>query len=1491
MPVNFLRTTLSRQRAAFFVLLLFFIGTLLFLGITLGRSFQSFTAKKMGLRELQTDLNDLTKLEAGLANSESKFRAFLLSGDSTWWTQLEQERIHFTQTAAKLGKITAIRPLMDSITKTAALKFALENELAAHLHKRHYSLQQHRQEVAKQFAPNIKRIKLGSHIRLLLDKAQVQQKATLIATREVQDRIQPVIIWQFAAIIMLIVLLMLFLLNKAYQGMAQRARSTAMMQTLLSSAHDGFYLLDNSWRFLLMNQKAKTYLHASLGVEPQQGDNLLELLPEDKREKFAQLVEQTWAGEQIIKKHSLLLDGRQSVIELQYRPVYDQHLNKNIGISVLLRDITVQTLAEDARRKSEATRRMIMNAVQDAVVCINKEGKITYWNSKAEVIFGWTKKEAIGLTLNETIIPKQHQAGHQGGLDRYNHTGKSRVMNKLLEMSAINKSGREFPAEMYILALNDGTEELICAFIRDISERKRSENERNALLERLRLTNGMVQLGSWQLDVANNRLTCDEVVYTVLELDTSFTLDRENWLAFVHSDDRDQVATQLNAFIERGTELELNFRIITPAGKTKYLYQRAVKHLNAVGKIQEIIGCVIDITEVKKAEATFRQVVNASPNALLLVNAQGKIVLANHQAEKLFGYTENELGTTAIGQLLPGQVPASNSLAPACKQASGDLWAIRKNSDKIPVEIGFSNMELEGEQLVLASVVDISERRAAEAERQELLTRFELAAGATQMGISEFDLTTGIMQWNDYMYNLMELPNTTPITFDYWRTLVHPDDLQMALQVFEQAIEQAQANFDMEYRVLLADKKIKVLQHKIITFCNEDGVVVRLLCTSLDITNQRQVEAAREELLTRFELAAETLHLGILDADLKSGSVQGDVQLKLMLGIEGIPNPDWRVWMRQVHPEDRSNMESLLQQGLPQGKLLQAEWRQQLPDGALRYFETKARIIWNSGIPARLIAATIDITHRVNQRNELIAAKLKAEKSEQLQEQFLANMSHEIRTPLNGIVGMSDLMSGTPLTSRQHEYLQVIQNSSQGLLTIINDVLDISKIKSGKFTIENAAFNLHHVINAAFELLLHRATQKDLSYGLQLDPDVPMMVKGDAGRLSQILINLLGNAVKFTRKGSVVLSVRPAGPYGEKMRLLFSVTDTGIGISDEVKQDIFNSFAQASRDISVEFGGTGLGLAISRQLVEMQGGTIEVESTMGTGSCFRVMLDYEVMWELPQTASVLSESWSAAAHTGKRVLVAEDNEVNRMVINEYLQKIGLSVTLAHDGRQAIETLLSQPPFDLIILDLRMPLMNGFETAGMIRRELCLQTPIMALSASTLRSENDNCLAVGMNAYMAKPFKASELYDNIYRLLNGAGPQQAGVAPPTGKEPEAALYDLSELEYLGDVDFALQIIDTFITNGQATLQELDAAFAGGRMAAVFELAHRMKSSAGMLGAAQLLTLLQGIETEARNDGKDKARLETLICQGQQQFAKVSEALKKAKEKVLVWKSPA
>lgn len=1494
MPTSFIRFATLRERAGLIGALLVFLLVLVLCTVNLYQDFERFTSEKAFLRQTQTKIKELTQLESNLSRMETSFRTFLLTKNPAWSGRMANDHNAFQNLYNQLASDTLIKNDLHDIPRLMATKMAMQDSILSIGN----ALPSQAGIIATRQLSSAtldRLLEYSASIRRKIQQAIIHQNILLQHHRQIQDQVQPRIIWLFAAITLVVILLMVFLFAMAFRNMVKRTRASEQIKVLLDTTHDGFYLLSTTWQILLMNEKAKMYLDVGTGGNSRIGQNILDLFPEPDKHGAANLYEQVLEGKVLTWKQKLELNGKPCLIELQHKVVREKEGGAPLGISILARDITEQEQAETARAASEQTRKLIMNASQDAIICIDRSGRISYWNNKAEQVFGWTEAEALGKRLNDTIIPSYHRQGHNEGFDRYSQTGEHHVMNKLLELTAIDKSGRDFPIEMFIMELKGESEEFICAFIRDITERKQAENERNKLLERLRFTNDMVQLGTWQYHAATETLVCDEVVYALLEQPRSYNLDRNNWLDLIHPDDREAVSVKLAAFVAGENELELYFRIITPAGRTKFLYQKAVKNRDADGQTVDAVGGVIDITQLKKAEATFRQVVNVSPNALLLVNSKGAIVLANQQAELLFGYAEEELKEISVERLIPGRFGPQVALKQALNLketekkrlgASRELFAAHKNGSEIPVEVGLSTMELEDEKLVLASIVDISQRKEAEAERQELLTRFELAANATNLGIWDFDLETGTLLWNDNMYELAELPATAPVNFEVWRSLVHPEDVETTLHHFQQAVELARPQFEMEYRIAPPSGEVKTLHQKAITFRNADGVVVRCLGTSQDVTAERQADAIREELITRFELAAETLHLGILDADLRSGNVQGDTQLKLMLGIEAIPNPDWRVWVKQVHPEDRSRLQDLLMQALPQGALLQAEWRQVRAGGNTRHFETKARIIWKNGQPSRLIAATIDVTDRVKQRNELIAARIQAEKSEQLQEQFLANMSHEIRTPLNGIVGMADLMGGTMLTQRQREYLQVVQNSSQGLLTIINDVLDISKIKSGKFSIENAPFNLHHVLISAFEMLQLRATQKNLLYQMQVDPAVPVTVRGDAGRLSQVLINLLGNAVKFTREGSVVLTVHPAGEEDGKMRLLFTVTDTGIGMTEEARQEVFQSFAQASREVGIEFGGTGLGLAISKQLVEMQGGTIEVESTLGLGSSFRVMLAYEVVQDGFTDKTVTQENIAMDQHQGKRVLVAEDNEVNRMVINEYLQKAGLLVTLVNDGKQAVDQLVAKPDFDLVILDLRMPVMNGFEAATAIRKELQLSIPIMALSASTLRSEKEHCLALGMNAYMAKPFKAAELYDNIFSLLSG-NLQQESNSVEVHSGTAIPLYDLSELQLLGEPDFALQIIDSFIDNGRRTLDELSEALEQNKVATVFELSHRMKGSAGSLGAFPLMERLKEMETEARSSKPDMGRLQAMLPGIVNSFAQVCTALEAGKDAVAAW----
>ena len=392
----------------------------------------------------------------------------------------------------------------------------------------------------------------------------------------------------------------------------------------------------------------------------------------------------------------------------------------------------------------------------------------------------------------------------------------------------------------------------------------------------------------------------------------------------------------------------------------------------------------------------------------------------------------------------------------------------------------------------------------------------------------------------------------------------------------------------------------------------------------------------------------------------------------------------------------------------------------------------------------------------LQQKNEIIEAeKEKAEASEKAKHQFLANMSHEIRTPMNAIKGMTDILIRRNPNEDQKEYLNGIKQSSDSLLVIINDILDISKIEAGKVELEQEPFSVNDLVNNVHTIMQFKAEEK----GLELLKDIPsenLTVEGDATRLRQILINLIGNAIKFTEKGLVTTTMQ-SEQVGEKLNLHFTVSDTGIGIDEDRMGKIFESFEQAYSDTSRKFGGTGLGLSISKKLVELHSGKIWVESKKGKGSQFHFIIPYAIA---ETTAEVIpAEDLSsniAVALTGIRILLVEDNAFNVVVAQEELEDAieGVQVEVAENGLIAVEKLKSST-FDVILMDVQMPTMNGFEATKAIRNfdNEKAHTPIIAMTANVLKEEVDLCYQAGMNDFIGKPFDTEELLNKIFNLIN------------------------------------------------------------------------------------------------------------------------------------------
>ncbi len=646
------------------------------------------------------------------------------------------------------------------------------------------------------------------------------------------------------------------------------------------------------------------------------------------------------------------------------------------------------------------------------------------------------------------------------------------------------------------------------------------------------------------------------------------------------------------------------------------------------------------------------------------------------------------------------------------------------------------------------------------------------ASAAAGIGCWELDVESQTLIWDDQMYVLYGVERTGKTeSLALWTNSLHPDDSDRCKRELAIALEGG-ANFECEFRILRPDGEISYLKTAARMLRSANGAPLRLTGVNVDVSQHR-----REQLQL---LEASSQLKAVLDSITKVAIIATDANLIIKLfnaGAEELLGYTSEELVGRATPmvlhdpveiyANGSSGDALRGWGVVvQPAMLKkaCEWTYLRKDGS-RLMVSQTVVAMHSGQGDLLgyVSVARDISVEKKYEESLRETARKAELASDAKSRFLANMSHEIRTPMNAVIGLSYLLEQTSLDQQQSSFLKKINAASRTLLALINDVLDMSKIEAGELLVEQLPFSLQQVIKDVTDEMFVHANAKGISLTCEAPTDLPASLQGDARRIHQILTNLLSNAIRFTDRGSVVLSVSLAEASAQRASLCFAVRDTGIGISPAAQARLFAPFSQADASITRRFGGTGLGLSIVKSLVDLMGGTLSVNSAPGRGSEFKVTLDFELVpASAPVDLDAMSNDKEERSLSSVKVLLVDDSDVNLDVTTRILELAGARVRVAKNGLEAVEQVQAQPhQFDIVLMDVQMPVLDGCEAASRIRGELgLLDLPIIALTAGALHSERQLALAAGMDDFIVKPFDAAKLVRSVLRHIKVAASRAA-----------------------------------------------------------------------------------------------------------------------------------
>ncbi|HET6226518.1 MAG TPA: ATP-binding protein, partial [Bacteroidia bacterium] len=606
-----------------------------------------------------------------------------------------------------------------------------------------------------------------------------------------------------------------------------------------------------------------------------------------------------------------------------------------------------------------------------------------------------------------------------------------------------------------------------------------------------------------------------------------------------------------------------------------------------------------------------------------------------------------------------------------------------------------------------------------------------------------------------------------------------------------------------------------------------------------DITENRKNQLALKTKTAQLVEAQRVGNIGSWEWDFINNKMVRSDEMYRIYGV-GTEAAGDIIYSQLVHPDDRAYVDKVVEKSISDHLPFNIYFRIIRPDGEERVLNSKGKIDINEkGQAFRLVGTTQDVTDAKKAEQELMKAKQIAEQSLVLKETFLANMSHEIRTPMNAIIGFTDILIKRNLQPQEKEYVQIIKNSGENLLRIINDILDISKIEADMIVFEEHPLSIKEIFKSLQIMMLQKATEKSLSLEYKADANVPDVLLGDPTRVTQILINLTGNSIKFTKSGKVEISAKVIKDENEKSIVQFIVSDTGIGIPEDKLNSIFERFKQAEDHTTRNYGGTGLGLSIAKQLVELQGGQMSITSKVDHGTQVTFTLPLKKTKDLYTVKPVEEERKFDPEELKKlKILLAEDNPINVKLVLSLFEDYQIQADVAENGKEAVE-LVKNNYYDLVLMDMEMPEMNGYEATTEIREVLKNKLPIIAMTAHAMAGEREKCFKLGMHDYISKPINANLLFEKIYNATEFV------------KKWNKSSKKVINLEYLinimsGKKELIRETIEIFVKQANEDLPIINAAIDKDDFLTVKRFAHRMKSTITMMGINSLTPVLEEME---------------------------------------------